>query len=66
MRGCIHEAESARGQARMNVPLVDPTPDLRPAEGALCLDADRVQSNTRGSEIIARRVLAEWDKLMET
>ena len=41
---------------RLNVPLVDLTPDLRPEGKALYLEADPVHLNVRGNEIVSRRL----------
>jgi len=45
---------------RLNVPLLDLTPDLRPGGKSLYLEADPVHPNSEGNKIIAQRL---WEML---
>ena len=42
--------------ARLSVPLIDLTPDLKPEANAVYLDADPVHLNVKGNELAARRL----------
>jgi lysophospholipase L1-like esterase len=58
--GLVH-AETSH---RLNVPLVDVTPEIAPGAATLYLEADPVHLNAPGNEIIARRLFASITNLL--
>jgi lysophospholipase L1-like esterase len=48
---------------QLGVPLIDVTPDLQPLGKALYLEADPVHLNSRGNELVARRLCEEIKRL---